>query len=221
MDAELLFTRNEEVEHRKMLMDSGCPPCLPSDSGFEYPYEPGERLPLKHPAAMFYLRGGFGYYDRPLCTQALDWKDFQKRQVKLREQFQDAPDPDDALQKYINDSRQAMLNHTWTASAALVDFALDVATQSRLQNWLEFMAVHLDKDVALRLDAERRVRDAMNKDRLWYKGNGDMRIVLHEKMLDWMEEQRVAISANVETETETDGHAAALMAGLAIAGPAW
>lgn len=99
------------------------------------------------------------------------------------------------LKVYMERNRRLMHQRGWKDSANMIDWSLDVTRQSQLQNWLEFMAYHLDHDLALRRGAERRLREVVGEDnRLWQKRSDDKRIQIHDKFLTWMEEQRVKMS---------------------------
>ncbi|EPE04772.1 hypothetical protein F503_06321 [Ophiostoma piceae UAMH 11346] len=204
-DALLQFHRDEERQYRAKLLEDGCPPCHPPE--YVFPYDTEERLPKEHSAAMFYIineRNGCGFM--PLAGQSRDWNTFRRRQRRIREDCQSYThhDPERVLNKYIRSGQDCLRQRNYAESASLVDWSLDLSTQSRVQNWLEFQVWHIGHNKAIRTGAERHIRGAFDDaDRLWHRNYENRRIESHEAMLVWMEQQRVAMSADQAKETQS------------------
>lgn len=149
---------------------------------------------------MFYLQGGHSVYDRPLDAQHADWTSFRRYQQNIRDDFLNGEmDPQAALSEYIRSSQAKMRARNWAESATLIKWQLDASQQDTLQNWLEFMVNHLDDHAGLKLSAQQRMDDAIDDDeREWQHEADDRRIDLHEKYLEWMEAQRVCMSAEMQ-----------------------
>lgn len=196
-DALLQFHRDEEKQYRAKLIEDGCPPCHPQERTF--PYDTEERIPKEHPAAMYYLKGGRnGHGTMPLVDQLRDWNEFRGLQKRIREDCQkyNNHDPGRILKKYARRGQYRLRRRNYAESASLVDWSLDLSTQSHLQNWLEFEVRQIDYNSAIRIGAKQRIGGAFDEeDRLWHQNFENRRIELHEGLLVWIEQQRVALSA--------------------------
>lgn len=157
---------------------------------------------------MFYIistRNGHGWH--PLSHQMRDWKEFQRFQQGTRDNLQkdSKRSPQERLQRYISEGQRLLDRYKFSESAALIDWSIDLATQSRLQTWLEYQAREVLKHYAMEATARRNIKNAHGEaDREWTRNYEERRIAAHSAMLDWVEEHRVALSAAELKEKEKE-----------------
>ncbi|KJR89606.1 uncharacterized protein SPSK_06241 [Sporothrix schenckii 1099-18] len=200
------FYREEEARFRQELIETGCPPCHPPD--YTFPYDTEDRLPKEHPAAMFHIineRNGHGFM--PLVDQLREWDEFRDFQKRVREDFQNDPKhrtPEYMLEEYMLDGRYLLKRRKFNESASLVDWSLDVAKQSRVQNWLEYQVREIGLRKSMWAIARHNIRGAYDAEaRQWHVNYEKRRIAAHGAMLVWMEEQRVIMSAAEKNGTSS------------------
>ncbi|KIH87468.1 hypothetical protein SPBR_05200 [Sporothrix brasiliensis 5110] len=149
---------------------------------------------------MFHIineRNGHGFM--PLVDQLREWDEFRDFQKRVREDFQNDPKhrtPEHMLEEYMLDGRYLLKRRKFNESASLVDWSLDVAKQSRVQNWLEYQVREIGLRKSMWAIARHNIRGAYDaEDRQWHVNYEKRRIAAHGAMVVWMEEQRVIMSA--------------------------
>ncbi|KJR83722.1 uncharacterized protein SPSK_00129 [Sporothrix schenckii 1099-18] len=205
-DDELRSMHAEEDQFRDKLVAAGCPPCLPVDEKylFHYDYAPG-CYHESNPAAKYYLRKD---RDRqPLRAQFFDWNSLGNFQYSQRHHPDVLPGPGEAergFREYIEEIKTHLRERNLTESAELVALSLDVTKQDALQNWLEFMAMHLDIHVGLVHRAKNYPSYPAISWRMRAKARHDHHVKCHNELFEWLEEQRVIISERLQAAKKTD-----------------
>ncbi|CAK7232431.1 hypothetical protein SEUCBS140593_008257 [Sporothrix eucalyptigena] len=153
---------------------------------------------------MFYIhKRGEGTGDEPLDYQLSDWLLFRATQKRIREEFKEKAKKSKTgdtttslLNGYMSDSRDRLgVDRPWTESADLIDWSYDVESQSQIQNWLEFLTWHVGRHKLLQRQGRIRIQRARRAQNHEWQEQYERRLLeLHDAMLVWMEEQRVAIT---------------------------
>ncbi|KAI9783321.1 MAG: hypothetical protein M1816_001419 [Peltula sp. TS41687] len=197
-EEEIQESRVFEAKARKKLENEGCPPCYPANL----------EVPLQNPPEEY--RGIISYWESlsafgigVLCRQASDWEQFCRRRA-MRQPYR---------WRHLNDFEDEIRRrrHKYGVQGDIY-LQRSILQQNRLQNWVEYQDYHfrehekIEREIA---DLRKRLEDepqhaSIYQGRLAY---AERRLVRHEILLQWNEQQRIAMEGPPLMERDDYGNA--------------
>lgn len=193
-------TRHHEVEARKKLEGYGCPACYPP-----YLDVPLRDPPTEYASIIGYWQSLSTTGDVVLCAQLGDWEKFRTFQQRVRSRYLN-------LNDYVDRVRERRRNRDLGGDVCL---KLNTEQQSRLENWTEYQAYHLQGLATLEQKLEKFKQeleetrekaqhpdptvseratndvDAVQQDIDYF----ERKLKYHNVLLEWIEQQRRTMSA--------------------------
>ena len=211
-EADIARDRGLEEQARKALLEAGWPPCYPINLEF-----PLQNVPEKY-EAVSYWQSLPGTGRVPLRAQLSDLESFRNYQGQVRRYYLPREKFGDFMQK-VRDRRR---RHGLKGHVCLRP---DPKQQSQLETWIEFQNYHLDIHERLEeemtndrqgLDMARKKLETGTSEATDAEHvemcNGKVRyseskLRNHDKQLQWIEQQRIAMATEQATCTHaTGGH---------------
>lgn len=198
-----------EIQTREKLKKNGCPLCYPSfvETGLPscYPSELEDGLQNvleRYKAIVSYWISQFHQHDVIFRAQLSDWHRFRLYQKRVRHYY-----PQKRFSKFLNTVRKRREKHNLEGN---VHLRFDVRQQSTLKNWTNFQDYHLQKlenlekkrkDLKKNYDITMTTKNRdFRKQSLWALQcklkYSEKEIRLHEILLQWAEQERMAMNIN-------------------------
>lgn len=213
-DHELDLAKSRELEKnaRKHLSEDGCPPCYPADLGF-----PLQDIPDEYEKVISYWRSIETGRMGELHAQYSDWERFRQYQEKIRRYHLHRQ----TFHVYLENVRDRLRRHGLEHDSFLRS---DRQQQDGYQNWVEFQNYHLT--IYESIEEERKIeRGELDDARKQSKDTGpsgirgmedietfeyrlryaERRLRRHENLLQWIEQQRIAMAAGQAKSVHANG----------------
>ena len=206
---EIKESRLLEAQTRTELENEGCPPCYPP-----YLDIPLRNPPGRYQAIISYWTSFPGTGDVVLCAQLSNWQIFRAFQRKIRRCYRNKP-----FSNFVNKVRERRRRHALCGDVRLL---LDLEQQSPLDNWIEFQnyhLYHLEKLDMRRHELMKELDDTQKKTGHISVASSELATIdtegvqqeleytawdieRHKVLLQWIEEERVAMVTAHPTYTE-------------------